>query len=193
MGRPRVTLSRKGRISSGRVGPPKAISRTASAGITHAPRADSSCTASTSARTWSTGVSGRTPCPRLKMCPGRPRGLRRGSRRRAAGSPGSARAARPGRGCPARRRRARARAQAGVEIDAPVEADDVAARVAHALEQPGGAGAEVDHRHARRERRDQRPHVRQDVRAVVGRARGSRPSCRRAARACAPAAICAFR
>src|SRR5262245_1788327 len=35
-------------------------------------RADSSCTMSTSAMTWSTGVSLWMPCPRLKMCPGRP-------------------------------------------------------------------------------------------------------------------------
>src|SRR5215216_1207638 len=31
-----------------------------------------SCTASTSAITFSTGVSGKMPWPRLKMCPGRP-------------------------------------------------------------------------------------------------------------------------
>src|ERR1043165_5011240 len=30
------------------------------------------CTISTSAITFSTGVSGKIPCPRLKICPGRP-------------------------------------------------------------------------------------------------------------------------
>ena len=35
-------------------------------------RAPNSFTASTSATTFSTGVCCRTPCPRLKMCPGRP-------------------------------------------------------------------------------------------------------------------------
>src|SRR5579884_280359 len=36
-----------------------------------------SCTASMSASTLSTGVSGRIPCPRLKMCPGLPPARRR--------------------------------------------------------------------------------------------------------------------
>src|SRR5262249_31715411 len=44
------------------------------------PRADdddhAACTAATRACTWSTGVSGRMPCPRLNICPGAARPAR---------------------------------------------------------------------------------------------------------------------
>src|SRR5579872_6518141 len=48
-----------------------------------------SCTESISARTWSTGVSGRMPWPRLKMWPGRPAAWSRiaRTRRRISGRP----------------------------------------------------------------------------------------------------------
>src|SRR5262245_15304410 len=61
------------------------------------------------------------------------------------------------------------------EIDAPVEPDDVPARLAERLEKPGGPGSEVDHRHARRDRLDDRARVRQDERPVVVRAEGADP------------------
>src|SRR5581483_443870 len=48
-------------------------------------------TKSTTARTWSTGVSGRMPCPRLKMWPGRDPVRRRSSCTRAFNSGSGAR------------------------------------------------------------------------------------------------------
>ena len=105
--------------------------------------------------TWSTGVSGRTPWPRLKICPGTAAGaaqdfchsafdfFRRSEQRDrievaldgdvvADGGP------------------------AFVKIDTPVQADDIAAGGADVLQQTGGAGAEVDHRHTGNDRVDNR-------------------------------------
>ena len=143
------TISRNGRMSS-RASP---VRRRRSAGRRRRRviATDSSWTMSTSARTWSTGVSGRMPWPRLKMWPGpaarrasrialRPRG---GSRRRAASSTAGSRLPCTATSWPSR-------AHVGAELDAPVEADHVAARLAHERQQRRGAGAEVDDRHARR-------------------------------------------
>src|SRR5579871_1260382 len=67
----------------GRVGTAMSKKQNGSSLLTHctAPVAESlalsSLTKSTRARTFSTGVSGRIPCPRLKMCPARPPAWRR--------------------------------------------------------------------------------------------------------------------
>src|SRR3954447_25043186 len=53
---------RRAVVTATRAGPPGSI---------HRPRAEWACTMSTRAMTWSTGVWGRMPCPRLKMWPGR--------------------------------------------------------------------------------------------------------------------------
>ena len=147
-----------------------------------------------SARACSTGVCGRIPWPRLKMCPGRPPARvedRPSTRWRIVG--GLARAARPGRGCPARRRRGRPRVHAGVEIHAPVQPDHVAAGRAHRGQERRGARPEVDDR-------NRRASARGSARAcAAARTRGSRPA--RATptheskswTASAPAAICPFR
>ena len=107
---------------------------------------DCSCTKRASNCTCSRFVAGRMPCPRLKMWPVRPR-----ARRSTSNAPRSRRSTGPS-------------SRVGVEVAlhrevvahevpplveryAPVEADDVAARLPHRRQQGGGAGAEVHHGH----------------------------------------------
>ncbi len=172
-------------MSSGRSGPPNATRSTASksGGIRSAHgRALSSCTASTTAATCATGVSGRTPWPRLKTWPGRPparsrmradapRDLRRGGAKSATGS------RLPCTPTPSAEPPPRL-----AEVDAPVEADHVAAGLAHQLEERAGAGPEVDDRDAGGGERRQRARAcAAGRRCGSRRGRGNRPSCRRAA------------
>ena len=167
--------------------------------VRHAHRPAQSCTSSASRVTDSAFVPGSTPCPRLKMWPGRPPA-------RASTSSAAASIALP-----------RPEQQRGIEValhaavvaderpavverDAPVEADDVAARARHRRQQRRRAGAEVDRRHvdaredARRPRRDELLVVRrrqnadprvEELHHVCAcanlRARGTRRSSRRAA------------
>ena len=83
------------------------------------------------------------------------------------------------------------RSQASSMRDAPVDADDVAAGVAHVVEDRRRAGAEVDRRHARADR------ARRSAACGAARTRGSRPrsACRPTSRTPAPrprpASICA--
>src|SRR5262249_42427922 len=64
----------------------------------------------------------------------------------------------------------------GVEVDPPVDPDHVAAGGAHAFEQAGGAGAEVDHGCAGTDGGDQRTHVGEDRRPVIGRSETADPA-----------------
>src|SRR3972149_1925859 len=92
--------------------------------------------------TCSTGVSGSTPWPRLKMWPGRPAArsrIARTCRLISAGLGGGRGGGRVSRAPPA-----------------------------NELQQPSGARAEMNHGNPWREAFDHRPHVRQDELAVVG-------------------------
>src|SRR3989304_1474180 len=117
--------------------------------------------------TCSTGVSGSTPWPRLKMWPGRPAARSRIARTcrlisaGVAGGGGGARGVRAAPPPPTPLPRV-------PEVPPPVEADPVAARLAHELQQPSGARAEMNHGNPWREAFDHRPRVRQDELAVVG-------------------------
>ena len=104
-----------------------------------------SCTSSTRRPSTSGSVSGRTPCPRLKMCPGRPPArCEHLARRRLDALP---RAEQDGRvEVPLDGMLLADLVPAAVERHAPVEADDVSSRRRHVPEQRGRADAEVDRR-----------------------------------------------
>ena len=127
-GGPRVTISRNGRMSSGRSGPPKAISSTESTPVI-ARTARGRCRRARC--TCSTGVSLWMPWPRLKTWPGPARrrvedlaGPRGGSRARSASSTAGSRLPCTATSWPSR-------AHVGPELHAPVEPDHVAARLLH--------------------------------------------------------------
>ena len=142
-----------------------------------------SCTTATTAWRASIGVSGRTPWPRLKMWPGRPPARVRTSRPALEHSRGREQQ----RGIEIaldRRVRGRSVATPTSSGDAPIDADDVPAGVAHAARgsrrcrcRNGSPG-----RPPPREPRAARATVGHDVVAVVARRRGSPPTSRRAAR-----------
>ena len=127
----------------------------------------------------STGVGGRMPCPRLKTWPSAAGAaedvLARASRaRRAAG------AGRTDRGSPAPARRAPHARAAPSSGDAPVDADDVRAGVAHTLEERARPGAEQIDGHARgRDGLHHAARVGQRERLVVLRSRARPPRSRR--------------
>src|SRR5437667_10109190 len=138
--RPRTTLARKGRTSSARVGPPKASSSTPSAGML--PRRQLVDGVDQRAHVIDRGL-GQDAVAQVEDVPG--------ATRRLVEDGGGARADLRD-GCEQRRRVevplyrdvvAEARPR-GVEVDAPVEADHVAARGAQGLEEPGRPGTEVD-------------------------------------------------
>ena len=81
------------------------------------------CTCSTTALTFSTGVPGRMPWPRLKTWPGPAAGAPQHVVHAARAGARAGRAAASDRGCPGRPRRRRARRPALVERRAPVDAD----------------------------------------------------------------------
>ena len=168
MRRPAATISRNGRMSSGVSGPPKAISRTESTIRRLHLAADSSCTMSTSALTFSTGVSWWTPWPRLKMWPGRPRGAVEDALGRAADL-GEARQQHGGIEVALHGHVVAQPLPRRPQLHPPVEADDVAPRFLHRRKQRGRAHPEVDDGHARASGAAiTRPAVRQDELAVVG-------------------------
>src|SRR6185437_4172615 len=53
------------------------------------------------------------------------------------------------------------------KVDAPVQSDDVAAGLAHQLQQVAGHGAEMNYRHTRAQRRNDGRGMRQDVAAII--------------------------
>src|SRR6267142_965448 len=111
------------------------------------------CTASTRARTLSSGVCGRMPCPRLKMWPGRPPTRRKQHGRIQISLHRDVPEAVPGLD----------------QIDAPVETDDIPSRLPHRAKEASGLGSEVDEGRPGGDAPDDAPCVRQDELAVVGR------------------------
>ena len=105
-----------------------------------------SCTSSTRRPRSAGSVAGRTPWPRLKMCPRRPATASRiRVRRRLDPLPGAEQ--QRGSRLPCTPRSRPTSLPAAVDRDPPVEPDHVPAGRRHVLEQVRRAGAEVDRRH----------------------------------------------
>ena len=133
-------------------------------------------TISTQAFTFSTGVSGRMPWPRLKMWPG-PRAGALQQLMHAHAQLGK-RSEQHRRIQIALHRRPVADVHPGlVDVDAPVDAHHVAAGGVQLAEKARRAGAEVDHRNARRANAlDQRARIRRHVANVIVRPQRAHPA-----------------
>ena len=140
------------------------------------PRAVSSWTRSTSRRSRPVSVSGSTPWPRLKTWPGRPPASASTARAPASVASQPARSARRVEVALDAAVVARSRRQASASETAMVDADDVAARLGHQLQQRRRPGPEVDRRDVARAPRRCARDVGLHELAVVGRAEAADPA-----------------